>query len=122
MPGDEVVGFITRGRGVTVHTVSCDKILGIDPDRKVEVSWDVRGEFRRPVSLRVISQDKQGILAKISQTISEAGVNISSASCKTTPGERAVNDFEVTIADVKQLNAVMRSIERLDGVQSVRRV
>jgi len=122
VPGDPIVGFITRGRGVTVHTVSCDKILGIDPDRRVDVSWDVRGEFRRPVNLRVITYDKPGILAKISQTISDTGVNISSASCKTTPGEKAVNDFEVTIADVKQLNAVIRSIEKVDGVQSVRRV
>jgi GTP pyrophosphokinase len=122
VPGDAIVGFITRGRGVTVHTVTCDKILGIDPERRVDVSWDVRGEFRRPVSLRVISLDKPGILAKISQTISDGGVNISSASCKTTPGEKAVNDFEVTIADVKQLNSVMRSIEKVEGVQSVRRV
>ena len=122
VPGDAIVGFITRGRGVTVHTVNCEKILGIDPDRRVDVSWDVRGEFRRPVSLRVISADKPGILAKISQTISDGGVNIASASCKTTPGERAVNDFEVTIADVKQLNSVMRSIEKVEGVQSVRRV
>jgi GTP pyrophosphokinase len=122
VPGDAIVGFITRGRGVTVHTVSCEKILGIDPDRRVDVSWDVRGEFRRPVSLRVISVDKQGILAAISQTISEAGVNIASASCRTTPGEKAVNDFEVAIADLKQLNAVMRAIEKVEGVQSVRRV
>jgi GTP pyrophosphokinase len=122
VPGDAIVGFITRGRGVTVHTVSCDKILGIDPDRRVDVTWDVRSEYRRPVSLRVLSLDKQGILARISQTISEAGVNISSASCRTTPGEKAVNDFEVTIADVKQLNAVIRAIEKVEGVQSVRRV
>jgi GTP pyrophosphokinase len=122
VPGDAIVGFITRGRGVTVHTVGCEKILGIDPDRRVDVSWDVHGEFRRPVSLRVISLDKQGILAAISQTISEAGVNIASASCRTTPGEKAVNDFEVTIADVKQLNAVIRAIEKVEGVHSVRRV
>ena len=49
-------------------------------------------------------------------------MNIASASCRTTPGEKAVNDFEVTIADLKQLNAVMRAIERVEGVQSVRRV
>jgi GTP diphosphokinase / guanosine-3',5'-bis(diphosphate) 3'-diphosphatase len=71
----------------------------------------------------VITSDRPGILAKISQTFSEAGVNISQASCRSTdPGERAVNDFEVTVGDLKQLNAVMRSIERIDGVQSVKRV
>jgi GTP pyrophosphokinase len=123
VPGDAIVGFITRGRGVTVHTVSCEKVLGIDPERRVDVAWDVKGDLKRPVALRVITTDRPGILAKISQTFSEAGVNISQATCRsTTPGERAVNDFEVTIGDLKQLNQVMRSIERIDGVQSVERV
>jgi len=123
VPGDAIVGFITRGRGVTVHTVSCEKALGIDPERRVDVAWDVKGDFKRPVALRVITTDRPGILAKISQTFSEAGVNISQATCRsTTPGERAVNDFEVTIGDLKQLNQVMRSIERIEGVQSVKRV
>jgi guanosine-3',5'-bis(diphosphate) 3'-pyrophosphohydrolase len=123
VPGDSIVGFITRGRGVTVHTAACDKVLGVDPERRVDVAWDVKGDFKRPVSLRVVTTDRPGILAKISQTFSEAGVNISQASCRTmTPGERAVNDFEVTIGDLTQLKAVMRSIERIDGVQSVERV
>ena len=121
VPGDAIVGFITRGRGVTVHTTACDKVIGIDPERRVDVAWDVKTDVRRPVSLRVISSDRPGILAAISQTISAAGLNISQASCRTTPGERAVNDFEVTIADLKELNAVMRSIERIEGVQSVQR-
>jgi GTP pyrophosphokinase len=122
VPGDAIVGFITRGRGVTVHTVACDKILGVDQERRVDVAWDVKGEFKRQISLRVISTDRPGILAKISQTFSEAGVNISQASCRTTPGERAVNEFEVTIGDLKQLNSVMRNIGRIEGVQSVQRV
>ncbi len=123
VPGDGIVGYITRGRGVTVHTAGCEKVLGIDPERRVDVSWDVKGDLKRPVSLRVVTTDRPGILAKISQTFSEAGVNISQASCRTMmPGERAVNDFEVTIGDLTQLKAVMRSIERLDGVTSVERV
>jgi GTP diphosphokinase / guanosine-3',5'-bis(diphosphate) 3'-diphosphatase len=123
VPGDAIVGFITRGRGVTVHTASCEKVLGIDPDRRVDVAWDVKGEFKRAISIRVITTDRPGILAKISQTFSEAGVNISQASCRTqSPGERAVNDFEVTIEDLKQLTQVMRSIERIEGVTSVKRV
>ncbi len=122
VPGDAIVGYITRGRGVTVHTSACDKVLGIDPDRRVDVSWDVRGDLKRPVSLRVVTTDRPGILAEISHIFSEAGVNISQASCRTmSPGERAVNDFEVTIGDLTQLKAVMRSIERIDGVTSVER-
>jgi GTP pyrophosphokinase len=123
VPGDAILGFITRGRGVTVHTTACDKVLGVDPERRVEVTWDVKSDFKRSISLRVITTDQPGVLAKISQIFSEAGVNISLASCRSTmPGERAVNDFEVTIGDLKQLNQVMRSIERIEGVQSIQRV
>ncbi|HYG70540.1 MAG TPA: TGS domain-containing protein, partial [Anaeromyxobacteraceae bacterium] len=122
VPGDDIVGFITRGRGVTVHTTACDKVLGIDPERRVDVAWDVKDGFKRPVSIRVITGDRPGLLAKISQTFSEAGVNISQANCRTSPGERAINDFEVTVGDLKQLNTVIRSIERIDGVFSVERV
>jgi GTP diphosphokinase / guanosine-3',5'-bis(diphosphate) 3'-diphosphatase len=122
VPGDAIVGFITRGRGVTVHAAGCDKVLGIDRERRVDVAWDVRADFKRSVSLRVVTSDRPGILAKISQIFSEAGVNISQASCRTmTPGERAVNDFEVTVGDLKQLTSVIRSIERIEGVQSVQR-
>ena len=122
VPGDAIVGFITRGRGVTVHAVHCDKILGMDPERRVEVAWDVKGDVKRPVSLRVVTTDRPGVLAEISHIFSEAGINISQASCRTmTPGERAVNDFEVTIGDLTQLKTVMRSIERIDGVTSVER-
>ena len=121
VPGDVIVGFITRGRGVTVHTAGCDKILGIDPERRVDVTWDAKADIKRQVSIRVITADRPGILAKLSQTFSEAGLNISQASCRTTPGERAVNEFEISIADLKQLNAVMRNLEKIEGVQSVER-
>jgi len=122
VPGDLIVGYITRGRGVTVHTQSCEKTRGIDPDRRVDVAWDVRGDLKRPVSLRVVTNDRPGILAQISQIFSEAGMNISQASCRTTmPGERAINEFEVTVGDLKQLTSVIRSIERIEGVQTVQR-
>jgi GTP pyrophosphokinase len=122
VPGDAIVGFITRGRGVTVHTVGCDKVLTMDPQRRVDVSWDAKAaDVKRPVSLRVITGDRPGLLAKISQTFSDAGLNIAQANVRTT-GDRAVNEFEVGIGDLKQLNQVIRSLERIDGVFSVERV
>jgi GTP diphosphokinase / guanosine-3',5'-bis(diphosphate) 3'-diphosphatase len=122
VPGDPIVGFITRGRGVTVHTVGCEKALATDPERRVDVSWDVRGDFKRPVTLRVITVDRQAMLADLSNTISKKGVNISQANCRATGDDRAVNTFEVTISDLKQLNDLMRAIERLSGVHSVERI
>jgi GTP diphosphokinase / guanosine-3',5'-bis(diphosphate) 3'-diphosphatase len=122
VPGDPIAGFITRGRGVTVHTVGCDKALATDPERRVEVSWDVRGDFKRPVTLRVLTADRPGLLADISNTFSKKGVNISQANCRATGDDRAVNTFEVTVSDLKQLTDVMRTIERLNGVFSVERI
>ncbi len=122
VPGDPIVGFITRGRGVTVHTAACDKALATDPERRVDVSWDVRGEYKRPVTLRVLTQDRPGLLADMSQVFSKKGVNISQANCRATGDDRAVNTFEVTISDLKQLTELMKTIEKLTGVYSVERV
>ena len=122
VPGDAIAGFITRGRGVTVHHVSCEKALATDPERRVDVQWDVRGDFKRPVTLRVLTADRPGLLADISNTFSKKGVNISQANCRATGDDRAVNTFEVTISDLKQLTELMRTIERLNGVYSVERI
>jgi guanosine-3',5'-bis(diphosphate) 3'-pyrophosphohydrolase len=122
VPGDPIAGFITRGRGVTVHTVGCEKALATDPERRVDVNWDVRGDFKRPVTLRVLTADRPGLLADISNTFSKKGVNISQANCRATGDDRAVNTFEVTISDLKQLTDLMRTIERLNGVYSVERI
>jgi GTP pyrophosphokinase len=122
VPGDAIAGFITRGRGVTVHHVSCEKALATDPERRIEVQWDVRGDFKRPVTLRVLTADRPGLLADISNTFSKKGVNISQANCRATGDDRAVNTFEVTISDLKQLTELMRTIESLSGVYSVERI
>ena len=122
VPGDAIVGFITRGRGVTVHTAACDKALATDPERRVDVAWDVRGEYKRPVTLRVLTADRPGLLADMSSVFTKKGVNISQANCRATGDDRAVNTFEVTISDLKQLTDVMRSIEKLTGVFSVERI
>ncbi len=122
VPGDSIVGFITRGRGVTVHTGNCEKALATDPERRIDVTWDVRGDFKRPVTLRVLTADRTGLLADISQTFSKRNVHILQANCRATGDDRAVNTFEVTVSDVKQLNELIRSIERLQGVHSVARV
>src|SRR6185295_5915187 len=122
VPGDAIAGFITRGRGVTVHTVTCEKALATDRERRVDVSWDVRADFKRPVTIRVLTADRPGLLADISNTFSKKGVNISQANCRSTGDDRAVNTFEVVIKDLKQLTDLMRTIEALSGVFSVERI
>ncbi|MBI4509365.1 MAG: bifunctional (p)ppGpp synthetase/guanosine-3',5'-bis(diphosphate) 3'-pyrophosphohydrolase [Deltaproteobacteria bacterium] len=122
LPGDAIVGFITRGRGVTVHTRECQKALDLDPDRRVAVAWDGKSRTPRPVSLQVICADKPGILAHISQSLTDAGVNISQAHCRTTDEHKAVNTFQFSVTDLDQLKGVIRSLQRISGVYSVERL
>jgi len=121
VPGDPIVGFITRGRGVTVHVQGCRKAMETDPERRVDVAWDVHGDFKRVVNLRVMSDDRKGLLARMSETFAEVGVNIVQANARAN-GDGAVSTFEVEIADVKQLNDVLRAIGQIPGVHSVERV
>ena len=122
LPGDAIIGFVTRGRGITIHTAGCTRAIDADPDRRIEVSWDDKGTVQRPVSVRVLTTDGPGILANISQTFTDAGVNIAQANCKVTDTDRAVNTFEVLIRDSDQLRRVMAQIRRVKGVLGVSRV
>jgi GTP diphosphokinase / guanosine-3',5'-bis(diphosphate) 3'-diphosphatase len=122
VPGDPIVGFVTRGRGITVHAMNCSKALTLDPERKVDVNWDSKTTVPRSVQLKVITDDKPGILATMSQAFSGAGVNILNANCRARKDSRAVNMFMVTIKDTQQLHNVMKAIENLAGVHSVERV
>ncbi|MEM9192629.1 MAG: bifunctional (p)ppGpp synthetase/guanosine-3',5'-bis(diphosphate) 3'-pyrophosphohydrolase [Myxococcota bacterium] len=121
VPGDSITGWITRGRGVTVHRRECPKVMELDPQRRVEVSWANSAKVELPVQMRVVTSDKPGILANVSSTFTEAGVNINEANCRTADG-RAVNLFQFAVHDVKALRSLMRQIQRIDGVIDVERV
>ena len=124
LPGDDIIGFVTRGRGVTVHTRGCVKVFTLDPERRIPVEWDVETSVRRAVSIRIMSRDEPGILAKITNTISAAGINIGSAkaSANEMPGKAAEQIFELWVADVNALAGVMRQIRKVKGVRSVERI
>ncbi len=122
LPGDPVTGWITRGRGVTVHRRGCSRSLELDPERRIDVSWASDTQVNLPVSMRVVTDDKPGILANISATFRESGVNISEANCRTSNGGRAINVFQFTVSDVGKLKVLMRNVQRIDGVFNVERV
>jgi GTP pyrophosphokinase len=122
VPGDAIVAFISRGRGVIVHTRQCEKAFNLDPARSVEVSWDEETRLLRPVAVEVISEDKPGILAALSKCFLEHSVNIAQAKCRTTEDNRGLNTFQVTVSHVDQLNKVLRTIRGIDGVISAVRL
>ncbi len=122
LPGDQIVGYISRGRGISVHRRSCTKGLDIDPERRVTVSWDEGAKMSRPVCLRVITANRPGLLAEVGNTFSKCGVNIEEANCRAAEEERAVNLFTFTITDLGSLKGVMRALQKVKGVLSVERV
>ena len=122
LPGDKITGFITRGRGVTVHIKGCPKALDLDPERRIQVEWDERFVGQHAVAIQVLSSDKPGLLATISQSFSDTGVNITQAHCRATEDHRAVNTFHAIVSDLGQLKSVIRALTRINGVYSVDRV
>jgi guanosine-3',5'-bis(diphosphate) 3'-pyrophosphohydrolase len=122
VPGDKVVGFITRGRGVTIHTADCQNAIDDDPHRKVEVEWDSTKEYSYPVRIRIYSEDKKGLLAEISNSLSSNKANIKNARVDTTEDKKAIGTFEVEIRDLNHLNKVIRALEKIKGVHGVERM
>jgi len=121
VPGDPVTGWITRGRGVSVHRRGCPRVLELDSDRRVQVSWADGIDVDLPVSLRVMTDDRAGILASVSSVFSANGVSISEASCLSRDG-RAENMFHFRIGDIDRLREIMRGVAKLKGVLDVERV
>jgi len=122
LPGDEIVGFITRGRGVTIHTADCSFALESDPDRRLEVTWNRDKETALPVKIRVTCHDQKGILANIAQVIANCEANISSASVHSTVDKKGENLFEIEVTDLEHLNRVLNNIMKVSGVIKVERL
>ncbi len=121
LPGDDILGFITRGRGVTIHRRGCAKAFDTDPERRVEISWDAKAKINRAVQLRVVTANRPGILANVGQTFSGQGINISEANCRASDDGRAVNVFTFVCSDLTQLKNVMRALGKVQGVVAVER-
>ncbi|HEX9860171.1 MAG TPA: bifunctional (p)ppGpp synthetase/guanosine-3',5'-bis(diphosphate) 3'-pyrophosphohydrolase [Nitrospirota bacterium] len=124
VPGDRIIGFITRGRGVTIHTADCTNIyeLESEPDRIIEVDWDLAVKSTHSAKITVLTVNKPGLLANVSTAIASAESNITHAEITTTEEQRAVCNFVVEITDTKHLEKVIKKISQVDGVINVRRV
>ncbi len=125
VPGDPIVGFITRGRGITVHTRDCPNLAAgvIDTERTVEVEWDVTEKLPLPVKIAVfIGRDRPGLLAEISTAISSRQANIIKAEVTVTEDRKGINNFTVEVADLDQLQGVMGAIGAIKDVIGVERV
>ncbi len=122
LPGEDIVGYITRGKGITIHRSDCSKLLEVDLDRRIDVEWDRKFRGSRPARILVTCIDKPGILSSITNTFSSSEVNISKAEIHPVDLEDAVGTFDVVVTDLNQLEDVMKSIKKVKGVKSVERM
>ena len=121
LPGEHVVGFITRGRGVTIHKYNCRHILDAEPDRVVEVVWEPSDHDLYLAKLKVITTDKKGILADISSIIAQNNANILQAQIQTTIDKKGVSLFTIEVENYKQLQTIMGAIKKIKNVLIVER-
>ncbi|HEX6851603.1 MAG TPA: bifunctional (p)ppGpp synthetase/guanosine-3',5'-bis(diphosphate) 3'-pyrophosphohydrolase [Candidatus Polarisedimenticolaceae bacterium] len=124
--GEEVVGYISRGRGVTVHSVHCPNLQSLmyDPERRIDVEWDGAEGDRAlyDVKLSLDVQDRQGLLAKIVSAIADEKANIRNVDAKTFEAKDARIDLTLAVADRQQMERVMARIRKIEGVRDVERV
>ena len=122
LPGEEVIGYITRGRGITIHNRNCRHIQDANPERLVEVSWQSSDEDVYLARLRVTSMDKKGILANISAVIAQKDANIIQAEVKTTADKKGVALFAIEVESYPHLKEIMNAIKRIRNIITVERV
>ena len=122
LPGEQVVGFITRGRGITIHQKGCRHVKKADPDRLVSVSWDPTEKEAYPATLRITSVERKGILADISSIISQKDANIIHAEIKTTVDNKGISFFTIEVENYKQIQEIMGAIKKVRNVLIVERL
>ncbi len=123
VPGDDIVGYVTRGRGVSVHATTCPNVRSLlfDPSREIPVEWAAAKDASVTVDLEIRTEDRQGMLARITQVLSAANSNIRSIEARTSRDGNAAIEASVTTRDRRHLERLIVSLRALPGVTDVRR-
>ncbi|MCR2827489.1 ACT domain-containing protein, partial [Microbacterium sp. zg.Y909] len=124
VPGDQIVGFVTRGSGVSVHRADCTNVQSLmtDPERIIEVEWAPTSKSIFLVHIQVEALDRSGLLSDVTRVLSENHVNILSASVSTTNDRLAISRFVFEMGDTVHLDRVLNAVRRIDAVYDVYRV
>jgi len=122
VPGEAVSGYVTRGRGITVHLSTCSQLLAMDAERRVPVQWHTATKGRHTGEVRIVCSDQMGMLAEIGAVCKTTGINVTRMEAHQIEDNKAEIALEVTIGDVRELQKFMSQVERIRGVISVDRV
>lgn len=124
VPGDPIIGFITRGRGVSVHRADCPNVTHgqSDVDRLIDVEWDYEGDERFEVNMEIVAYDRTGIMAEIMAALAEMKISILSINAKTSDTKNVVIHMGISIKDLAQFEFITTKIRRLKDVYAVGRM
>ncbi len=122
VPGDEIVGFISRGRGVTIHQKDCKSLKFLDADRLMNLTWNENGKDKKfDARIRILVKNKSGILANIANKIAEQKINISSINSKNIKDDKTIIEVDVAIESKESLNDLMKKLMNIADVYEVTR-
>lgn len=123
LPGDEIIGYITKGRGVSVHRKDCVNVKDLltEENRIIDVKWYEETKEHYNVSIEVLANDRKGLLVDILNTIKETKANLMGVSTKTTKERIAIMDIDIEVENIEELNKIIRNIKKVDSVYEVRR-
>lgn len=125
VPGDKIVGFITRGRGITVHTKDCPNLVSLDngEERFMSVSWKTSKDASFTVRIRVTAKDRKGLFADTTSAISKMNINILSGQMEVNEQDQETSGiFILQVRDTKEINKIVRALNKIKGVTKVTRL
>ncbi|MDO8647170.1 MAG: HD domain-containing protein [Candidatus Diapherotrites archaeon] len=121
VPGDEIMGFLTTKRKISVHRIDCPNAKASQGQRKIDVSWDIKGKGSFSVALKINAVEKPGLLSELLNVFAKFQARVSSANAKTTLNKMAECNFEIEIKNLKELEQIMEKVQAIKGVQTVSR-
>lgn len=123
IPGDDITGFISRGRGITIHRSDCAKSFELDPQREVDVQWGKNQEgASRLVKIYVLATDHRGLLIKMTEVFASKGVDLQNAQIKATRDRKVVAYFDALVKDSSQLQLLIADLRKLEDIIEVKRI
>ncbi|SDN49898.1 GTP pyrophosphokinase [Desulfonauticus submarinus] len=123
VPGDPIIGYISRGKGVTIHTLDCPNVKDMEPERKIDVFWDIpEAPSTFPVKIKIICVNKRGMLAKISHTLFKENIDIDSGQFRSNVDGKTELIFTILVETSSHLYKAIAALQKIPGVQEVLRV
>jgi GTP pyrophosphokinase len=122
LPGEAVIGYVSRGRGIIVHKQKCIQAANLEKERRIKVQWADNAVSKRPVHLQIVTGDKSGILASLSNCFHDRNINIASVKSESGDNDEAVTTFVFPIKNVAELNGLIKALKQIKGVYRVTRI